>query len=327
MNMRSLWKGHIRFSMVTIPVRLYNAVDSGSSIRFNQLHKEDHGRIKYDKVCRSCSETLSGDEIIKGYEYAPDEYVVVDDEDFEKVKLKSTKIIEIEGFVDVNDVDVSMYDTPYYAGPDGDVAVKVFALLSQSLTQSGKLGVGKVVLRDREDMVLIGAQGNGIVIYKVRYPQFVRKMDDVPGLADSEVSADELKLAQSLIDSMSKDLADIEIKDTYHEAVQEMIQAKVDGKEVVMAAEDEVKPVVDIMTALKESIAAASGEAKPMERATGESEEAEVEDADVEEVDEADEAVAPKAKKKATAKAVSAAKKKAAPKKKAAKAKSKSKAA
>ncbi len=312
--MRSLWKGHIRFSMVTIPVRLYNAVDSGSSIRFNQLHKEDHGRIKYDKVCRSCSETLSGDDIIKGYEYAPDEYVVVNDEDFEKVKLKSTKIIEIEGFVDVDDVDVSMYDTPYYAGPDGDVAVKVFALPSQSLIQSGKLGVGKVVLRDREDMVLIGAQGNGIVIYKVRYPQFLRKMDDVPGLADTDVSEDELKLAQSLIDSMLKDLGDIEIKDTYHEAVQEMIQAKVDGKEVVMAAEDEVKPVVDIMTALKESIAAASGEAKPMERATGEG----AEDADVEEGAEEE---APKAKKKA-------AKKKPAAKKKAkAKAKAKSKAA
>ena len=318
MNMRSLWKGHIRFSMVTIPVRLYNAVDSGSSIRFNQLHKQDNGRIKYEKVCRSCSETLSGDEIIKGYEYAPDEYVVVDDEDFEKVKLKSTKIIEIEGFVDAAQVDVSLYDTPYYAGPDGDVAVKVFALLSQALTESGKLGVGKVVLRDREDMVLIGAQGQGIVIYKVRYPQFLRKMDEVPGLADADVSADELKLAQSLIDSMSKDLADIEIKDTYHAAVHEMIQAKVDGKEVVQAAEDEVKPVVDIMTGLKESIAAASGAAKPMERATGDAEEA---DEGVESVDE-EAAPAKKTAAKAAAK-----KKPAAKKKSAAKAKAKTKAA
>jgi len=299
MNMRSLWKGHIRFSMVTIPVRLYNAVDSGSSIRFNQLHKQDNGRIKYEKVCRSCSETLSGDEIIKGYEYAPDEYVVVDDEDFEKVKLKSTKIIEIEGFVDAAQVDVSLYDTPYYAGPDGDVAVKVFALLSQALTESGKLGVGKVVLRDREDMVLIGAQGQGIVIYKVRYPQFLRKMDEVPGLADADVSADELKLAQSLIDSMSKDLADIEIKDTYHAAVKEMIQAKVEGKEVVMAADDEVKPVVDIMTALRESIEAAKGDVKPMERSLGE--EAGDDEAGADDVVQTDAPPAAKAKKKKAA--------------------------
>lgn len=273
--MRSLWKGHIRFSMVTIPIRLYNAVDSGSSISFNQLHKEDNGRVRYEKVCRSCGDNLGGSDIVKGYEYAPDEYVIIEDEDFEKVRIKSSKIIEIEGFVSTDEVDVSIYDTPYFAGPDGDVAIKVYALLAQALQASGKLGVGKVVLRDREDMVLIGCQDGGLVIYKVRYPQFLRRIGDVPGLADTDVSADELKLAQSLIDSMSKSLDDIEIKDTYHEAVKSMIDAKVEGKEVVMAADDEVKPVVDIMTALKESIEAAKGDAKPMERATGEVEEVE----------------------------------------------------
>lgn len=265
--MRSLWKGHIRFSMVTIPIRLYNAVDSGSSIRFNQLHKEDNGRVRYEKVCRSCSENLGSSDIVKGYEYGPDEYVIVNDEDFDKVKIKSSKIIEIEGFVATDEVDVSLYDTPYFAGPDGDVAVKVYALLVQSLAQSGRLGVGKVVLRDREDMVLIGCQDNGLVLYKVRYPQFLRSVNEVPGLAETEVSGDELKLAQSLIDSMTKPLGDIEIRDTYHEAVKDMIQAKVEGKEVVMAADDEVKPVVDIMTALRDSIEAAKGDAKPMEAA------------------------------------------------------------
>ena len=265
--MRSLWKGHIRFSMVTIPIRLYTAVDSGSSIRFNQLHKEDNGRVRYEKVCRSCSENLGSSDIVKGYEYGPDEYVIVNDEDFDKVKIKSSKIIEIEGFVATDEVDVSLYDTPYFAGPDGDVAVKVYALLVQSLAQSGRLGVGKVVLRDREDMVLIGCQDNGLVLYKVRYPQFLRSVNEVPGLAETEVSGDELKLAQSLIDSMTKPLGDIEIKDTYHEAVKDMIQAKVEGKEVVMAADDEVKPVVDIMTALRDSIEAAKGDAKPMEAA------------------------------------------------------------
>ncbi len=183
------------------------------------------------------------------------------------MKIKSSKIIEIEGFVPTDEVDVSLYDTPYFAGPDGDVAIKVYALLAQALETSGRLGVGKVVLRDREDMVLIGCQDGGLVLYKVRYPQFLRSVNDVPGLTDTEVSDDELKLAQSLIDSMTKPLGDIEIKDTYHESVKEMIQAKVDGKEVVMAAEDEVKPVVDIMTALRDSIEAAKGEAKPMERA------------------------------------------------------------
>ena len=275
--MRSLWKGHIRFSMVTIPIRLYNAVDSGSSIRFHQLHKQDNGRVRYEKVCRTCSETLGGSDIVKGYEYGPDEYVIVDEEDFEKVKIKSSKIIEIEGFVSTDEVDVSMYDTPYFAGPDGDVAVKVYALLTKALSESGKLGVGKVVLRDREDMVLIGCQDNGLVLYKVRYPQFLRSINDVPGLTDTDVSDDELKLAQSLVDSMLKSLSDIEIKDTYHADVKDMIDAKVEGKEVVMAGDDEVKPVVDIMTALRESIEAAKGNTKPMERAAGDAEAQDVE--------------------------------------------------
>jgi DNA end-binding protein Ku len=312
--MRSLWKGHIRFSMVTIPIRLYNAVDSGSSIRFNQLHKEDHGRVRYEKVCRSCGENLAGDDIVKGYEYGPDEYVIVEDEDMAKVRTKSSKIIEIEGFVPAADVEVSLYDTPYYAGPDGDVAVKVYALLAKALQESGQFGIGRVVLRDREDVVLIGCKGNGLVLYKVRYPQFLRKIDDVPGLADTEVSADELQLAQSLIGSMSKSLDEVEIKDSYHEAVTAMIEAKVEGKEVVMAAEDEVKPVVDIMTALRESIEAAKGDARPMERATGDGDA----DADTEEM--AEEAVEEAPKKKAKAKAKSKARAKA-------KAKAKSKAA
>lgn len=305
--MRSLWKGHIRFSMVTIPIRLYNAVDSGSSIRFNQLHKEDHGRVRYEKVCRSCGEGLGGDDIVKGYEYGPDEYVIVEDEDFDKVRVKSSKIIEIEGFVSADEVDVSLYDTPYFAGPDGDVAIKVYALLAKALEQSGRLGIGRVVLRDREDVVLIGCQKGGLVLYKVRYPQFLRNIGDVPGLADTEVSDDELQLAQSLIGSMTKTLEDIEIKDSYHKAVTEMIEAKVAGKEVVMAAEDEVKPVVDIMTALRESIEAAKGDAKPMERAAGAEDEADgADDGDGEAV--AEDEKKPAAKKKAAAKSKAKAK-------------------
>lgn len=269
MNMRSLWKGHIRFSMVTIPVRLYNAVDSGSTIRFNQLHKEDNGRVGYDKKCKSCGEALSNHDIVKGYEYAPDEYVIIEDEDLQKLKLASTRIIEIEGFVDAEEVDQMLYDTPYFAGPDGEVAKKVYGLLARALEASGKVGVGKVVMRDREDMVLIGQQEGGLVIYKVRYPEFLRSIGDVPEIQEVDVAAEELKLAQSLVDSMTTSFSDIEMKDTYREAVKELIDAKVEGQEIVAVAE-EVKPVVDIMSALKESIEQAKTEKKPMKRAEGE---------------------------------------------------------
>ena len=267
--MRSIWKGHIRFSMVTIPIRLYGAVDSAASISFNQLHREDNGRVGYDKKCKSCGDSLSNKEIVKGFEYAPDEYAIVEDEDFQKLKLKSTKIIEIEGFVEADEIHQTLYDTPYFAGPDGEVAVKVYSLLSEALKASGKLGVGKVVMRDREDMVLIGHHSGGLIIYKLRYPQFIRNIEEVPDLGAAEVAKEELKLAQSLVDSMTAKLEDLELKDTYHEAVREMIDAKVEGKEIVTVAE-EVKPVVDIMSALKESIEQAKDEKKPMKRASGE---------------------------------------------------------
>ena len=152
----------------------------------------------------------------------------------------------------------------------------MYGLLAGALEASGKVGVGKVVMRDREDMVLIGQQEGGLVIYKVRYPEFLRSIGDVPDTEQVDVAAEELKLAQSLVDSMTTSFADIEMKDSYREAVKELIDAKVEGQEIVAVAE-EVKPVVDIMSALKESIEQAKTVKKPMERAEGEKAEAKAE--------------------------------------------------
>src|SRR6187551_2246562 len=157
--MRSIWKGHIRFSLVTIPVRIYNAVDTEETIRFNQLHKE---------------------EIVKGYQFEPEQYVIVSPEDLAKIKLKSTKVIEIEGFIDATEVHPTLYDAPYFAGPDGVVAAKTYSLLGEALKASGKVGIGKVALRDREETVMIAPQDGGIMLYKLRQPNEIRKMDDVP---------------------------------------------------------------------------------------------------------------------------------------------------
>ena len=126
--MRSIWKGHIRFSLVTIPIAIYNAIETSETISFKQLHKEDNGLIGYDKRCKKCSKIVKTDEIVKGYQYEPDQFAIIEPEDLAKLKLKSTKVIEIEGFVDASEVPATLYDTPYYAGPDGDVAAKTFAL-------------------------------------------------------------------------------------------------------------------------------------------------------------------------------------------------------
>lgn len=266
--MRAIWKGHIRFSLVTIPIRIYNAIETSHSISFNQLHKEDHGPIGYDKRCKKCNKVVKSEEIVKGYKYEPDQYVIIEEEDFQKVKLKSTKIIEIEGFVDAAEVHPTLFDSPYFAGPDGDVAAKAYSLLCKTLKETGKMGIGRVVLRDRENVMLMTAEENGILLYKLRYPNEVRSIKDVPQVNGMEVNKDELNLARTLVDSMSTSFDKIELKDRYHDALRDMILAKVEGKEVVSVTEEE-KPVTDIMSALKQSIEQAKKQKKPMKKATG----------------------------------------------------------
>jgi len=271
--MRSIWKGHIQFSLVTIPIRIYNAVDSEETIKFNQLHKEDNGAVGYEKKCKKCGKTLTNEEIVKGYQFEPEQYVIVSADELAKVRLKSTKVLEIAGFIDASEVHPSLYESPYFAGPDGVVAAKTYALLSQALKASGKVGVGKVVLRDREEVVTIAPQDGGIVLYKLRHPDEVRKMQEVPQLERIEVNKAELKLSVSLVESMASTLNDLDLKDRYRDAMRELIEAKIAGKEVVGVPEIE-KPVVDIMAALKESIEQTKARKKPMEKARGEKKEA-----------------------------------------------------
>jgi len=271
--MRSIWKGHIRFSLVTIPIRIYNAVDTEDAIKFNQLHKEDNGAVGYEKKCKKCGKTLTSEEIVKGYQYEPEQFVIVSPEDLEKIKLKSTKVIEIEGFIDASEVHPTLYESPYFAGPDGLVAAKTYSLLAQALKASGKVGVGKVVLRDREEVVMISPLETGIVLYKLRNPTELRKMENVPQIENKETNKEELKLSLSLVDSMTSTLKELDLTDRYRDALREMIEAKIAGREVVSVPEQE-KPVVDIMTALKQSIERTKAQKKPMEKAKGEKKQA-----------------------------------------------------
>jgi DNA end-binding protein Ku len=265
--MRSIWKGHIRFLLVAIPVRVYNALETSEQIHLNQLHKEDYGPIAYDKRCKKCNQVVTKDEIIKGYQYAPDQYAIIEPDDISKIKLKTTKVIDIVGFVETSEISPMLYDSPYFAGPDGDVSAKMYALLAQVLSESGKVGLGKVVLRDREDFVALAPQGEGLVLYKLRYPKELRKMSEVPMLTkQAELNEGELKLARTLVDQMVTSISEIDMRDRYNEALREVIEAKIAGKEVTEFVEEE-QPTVDILTALKQSIEQAKR--KPMVKATG----------------------------------------------------------
>lgn len=264
--MRAIWKGHIQFSLVTIPIRIYNAIDAGQTISFNLLSKDGHNPVSYEKKDKVTGDVLKNEDIVKGYQYEPGQYVIMEAEDFEKVKLKSEKVIEIQGFVDYKEVHPTLFEAPYYVGPDGDVAAKTYGLLSHTLKDSGKIAVGKVVLRDRETPVLLAPHEGGMVMYRLRYPHEVRSIKEVPQLIDVKVDKEQLKLAKTLVDSMTVKFTDIEMRDHYYDTLKEIIDAKVAGREVVTVSEEEPKKVVDIMAALKASIDAAK---KPMEKAKG----------------------------------------------------------
>ncbi len=257
--MRSIWKGHIRFSLVTIPIQVFSAVENKNNIRFNQLHREDHSRVSYKKVCRECETTLSSTDIVKGYEYEPDQYVVFEKDDFDAIKLDSTRIIDIENFVQMEEVNPKMFEAVYFIGPNGDVASKTFQLFCKTLENADKAGVGRIILRDREDIVLLSSNGKMLTMYKLRFPYELRDEEDVPDIKEETIDKAQLKLAETLVESMTTSFEEIDFKDRYRDALLELVDSKVAGKEIFHVTEAEPSPVaaVDIMTVLKESIAKA----------------------------------------------------------------------
>ena len=253
--MRSIWKGHIRFSLVNIPIQIFNAIETKGNISFNQLHKEDNGKVSYQKVCRACDTVLGRNDIVKGYEYEPDQYVIIEKEDLQNIKLKSNKAIDIEAFVDIGEVHPSRYEAVYFVAPNGEVAQKTFNLFCDTLKRTKKAGVGRIIIRDREDVVLLMAENNGMVMYKLRYPYEIRKMEDVPELGESEVDEAQMQLAISLVTAFTKKFEEVDFEDRYRDAILALIDEKVSGKEIVHVAEEEDGgEVVDIMDALRASI-------------------------------------------------------------------------
>lgn len=252
--MRTIWKGHIQFSLVNIPVRLYTAVDSSKSISFDWLTKEEHHKVGYTKTDKETGDPLEKNDIVKGYEYEPDQYVIISDEDFEKIKPKTSRAIKIEGFIDEGETHPMLYDQPYFIGPESESTIDTFRLFTKTLKESGKTAVGRVVLRNKESPVLLTSHEGGILMYKLRFPNQVRSMKEVPNVGEEEeVNQEQLEMAAELVNKMSKKFSDLDLEDHYYHQMKEMIEAKIEGKEVVRVDEEEPE-TRDIMTALKESI-------------------------------------------------------------------------
>ena len=258
--MRSMWRGTIRFSLVSIPVKIYSAIETSEKIQFNQLHRDDFGAIGYDKRCKKCNEVVTNDQITKGYQYEPDRYAIVEPDDLAKIKIKTTKAVDIVGFVAREEIPTTFYDAPYFAGPDGPISENPYALLREVMKQTGKIAVAKVVLRDREDLVALFPQDDGLVIQKLRYPHELRKMEDVPDfetvqrLDGEKLNKNELELATTLVQQMGTTLSEVDTEDNYFNALRTLVDSKIQGREVTELEEVDEVPRLDLMSALKKSL-------------------------------------------------------------------------
>lgn len=258
--MRSIWKGHIRFLLVAIPVRIYNAIETSEKIQFNQLHRDDFGQIAYDKRCKKCDQVVNNDQITKGYQYEPDRFAIIEPDDIAKIKIKTTKAVDIVGFVDRDQIPSTFYDAPYFAGPDGAASEKPYALLREVMKQTAKIAVGKVVLRDREDLVAVFPHDDGLLLQKLRYPHELRKMEDVPDFQNvkqidaQQLNTNELELATNLVQQMGTTLSEIDTKDNYFTALRTLVDSKIKGRKVADFEPVEEVPRLDLMSALRESL-------------------------------------------------------------------------
>ncbi|MGH2695899.1 MAG: Ku protein [Actinomycetota bacterium] len=250
--MKTMWRGAISFGLVSIPVRVYTATEE-KTLRFNQLHEKDHGRIKYKRVCSKDGEEVPFDEIVKGYEYEKDRYVILDDEDLEAVPVESTRTIDIAQFVDRSEIDPIYYKKTYYLGPE-EAGVKAYQLLRDSLRDGGKVGIAKVSFRDKEHLAAVRLMDEVLVLDTMFWPDEIREAD-LPGLEkEAKVSDRELQMAESLIENLTESFDPTAYRDDYREALLEIVEKKVAGEEIEVIEAPEPSKVVDLMEALKQSV-------------------------------------------------------------------------
>jgi DNA end-binding protein Ku len=254
---RSIWTGAISFGLVNVPVKLYSAV-SKKTVRFHQLHESDGVRIQQKRYCPADGEEVPFDQIVKGYEITPDQYVVVTPEELEAIEPRKTKTIDIEDFVDLEDIDPIFYDHPYYLLP-GTGAAKPYKLLVTAMEDASKVAIARVVIRQKEQLVAIRPTGDLLTMETMNFADEViphDRFDEAPG-ADVDTNKREVDMARQLIESLSAEFDPSKYHDTYRERVLELIEQKAEGKEIAVQPSEEPQEVPDLMAALEASVNAA----------------------------------------------------------------------
>jgi len=251
---RTMWKGAISFGLVSIPVGLYPATEE-KTLRFNQLHDKDHGRIKYQRICSKCGEEVTFEHIVKGYEYEKDQYVVLEDEDFDAVPVESSRAIDIVQFVEIEDIDPIYYQKSYYLVPE-ETGLKAYTLLRRAMQEDGRVAIAKIALREKEHLCALRFKDEVFVLETMFWPDEIRAADFEVLDKRIQIRPQEVQMAKSLIDNLTEDFKPEQFRDEYREALLGIIEKKVAGEEIEAVKEPEETKVVDLMEALKASVAA-----------------------------------------------------------------------
>jgi DNA end-binding protein Ku len=255
---RPTWKGFLKVSLVNIPVKVFPATESSATISFNQLHAECQTRIQQKKWCPHCEREVTNSEIVKGYE----------DEDIQKVRVESTRVIDLVQFTDDTAIDPIYVDRAYYLAPDGGVASQAFAVMREGM--EGKAGIGKLALYGREYLVAVRPQQKGLVMYTLHHEAEIRGIDQIEELnsVPTKVKPEEIKLAKQVVATFDGTLDLKEYRDEYQEGLRKIIEAKISGQEIVAPEAAEPPRVVDLMEALRRSLDSVSSEKKKPAKAT-----------------------------------------------------------
>src|SRR5690348_12986848 len=264
----SVWSGYLTFGLISMPVRLFSGARS-SGISFNMLHRDDLQRVKQQYYCQADNRVLERSEIVKGYEFRKDEYVVVEPEEIKQIEPKTAKNMEIIEFVKTSEVDPVYFDSSYYMMPE-EAGRRPYALLTRALEESEYVGIAKLTMHNREYTVFLRPHEGGLMLHTMYYEEEVRKVEGF-GAPDVELKDAEVKVAHQLIEALAAEWDPEKYKDTFQENLKKLIETKLEGGKITEVEKPKkLAPVVDLMAALKQSLAEMEGKKKPAARAGGE---------------------------------------------------------
>jgi DNA end-binding protein Ku len=269
---RAYWKGYLKLSLVSCPISLFPATSEREKIRFHQLHKQTGNRIRYKKVDAETGREVEADDIVKGYEVGKGEFLELEPEEIDAISLESTRVIEIDEFVPKADIDELYLNNPYYLVPDGEVGQQAFAVIREALRKEEVVALGKVVFTSREHIIALEARGRGLIGITLRYPYEVRhEKEYFDDIEDEKVPKDMLDLASHIVDTKRGKFDPAKFEDRYEDALKDLLKRKQKGERIERAKEVEPTNVVNLMEALRRSVAVGSGGAprKSASRAAG----------------------------------------------------------